>query len=374
MLYVNGKYLNLNAPATEENKKYIEDYQKTTKRFKDMYGSVIEIKHKKYVNGPKKNPSGVAEAIPVSTIPLLCTYAGDNGTEEWAYSENAAKVKDGEVEINPRQKLVLNGEFYLDLNTQADLAYFLISKHPFFNGKKPKYLIHDKRQIARSKAEEYKRKSKVEHTIFGDTSPFANSLKEIKLVSKRWGIADVDNKEKETLQIELYDKIMDAENRLSSARDDRTRAGIRGIDAFLEDVKMKEDIHVGALAQEAIEKGIVTFNLVHHVWQITTDDGTAGDVLVTVPVQDVKIKEEVLISAINTDPRARARLEQAMGKKEASSADYITFTIQDIKDTDDWHYLQRSASQLGLKAMGLKKEALRDSILEEMHARQMQNA
>jgi hypothetical protein len=164
MLYLNGKYFDVN-DINGENKEHVKDYRDKVAKLRENYGRWLLVKTK---DKDVKNPSGLLEPKKTITVPLICTVGGRNGTEEWAYSENAASVKDGQVLLDTRQLLVRFGEYMLDMDATPDLAYFLTEKHVFF--KNGKLHIHDERSLAKVEADERRLRARLESSIYNDTS------------------------------------------------------------------------------------------------------------------------------------------------------------------------------------------------------------
>ena len=357
MLYLNGKYLDVNDKNGDMGQ-HARDYQDKVAKLRTTYGQWLTIKTKKEM---KINPTGIAEAIPTITVPLISVVAGPNGTEEWAYSENAVVVKDGQMQLETRQFLVRNGEVTLDLNTQPDLAYYLTEKHPFM--KSGKLRIHDERELARSTAEDRRLRTRVESAIYNETSTLNVNRNSLETVCKRWGITGTSSKTKDQLQNELYDRVLESE-----ARFKKSRTG-RGIQEFLEDARGNNDMKVGAYVNEAIENGVVVFNPRALTWEVETG-GAERPILVSIPATELNLKEEILIDAVLSDAKVKALLENALGRSEVDPAQVLNFDIEDVRNTSDYKYMQRMGKELKLKVLGVPKEELREAIVQALHARQ----
>lgn len=365
MLYVNNQALLLNK-KDGELKEYVEDYHKKIKEYKDKYGRYIVIRHVGNLEGLKINPTGRAEAPPLRTIPLICTHFDENnGTEEWIYQETpVSKDANGVLQLEQRQHVVFNGEETLDLIEKPELAYYILEKQPLF---RTSYRIYDTRSIAQKKAEERRLNARLESAIFGETSKLNNDKSVLDTVSRRWGIEKPEGKTREQVQNELYDLVNAEEKKKQNQKTPEGRAGVRGITDFLEDAKVKMDTQLGALVNQAIDEGVITYNPLHSMWELTNPDGHVGGMLVKVPQREVGQKKEVLITAVITDPQVRVMLENAMGNEEVKAEDYINFTLQDIEGTEDYNALKRWGGQLGIGRTTYKKDKLRSMVLEAWH-------
>jgi len=357
MLYLNGKYFDVN-DINGENKEHVKDYRDKVAKLRENYGRWLLVKTK---DKDVKNPSGLLEPKKTITVPLVCTIGGRNGTEEWAYSENAASVKDGQVLLDTRQLLVRFGEYMLDMDATPDLAYFLTEKHVFF--KNGKLHIHDERSLAKVEADERRLRARLESSIYNDTSHLNVNRGMLEMVCKRWGVSDVQKKSKDQLQNQLYDKVLEAD-----ARYKKSRQG-RNINDFLEDIKVTDNTKLGALVYEAIEKGVIAFNSRYLQWEVNIYEGEKP-ILTSVPTSDIGSKEEVLIDAVITDVRVRAILERALGKSSEDPETVYSFDVEEVKLTDDYRLMQKMGAQLGIKVTGIPKEELREAIIHALHEHQ----
>jgi len=362
MLYLNGERIDLNAKSGDW-KEIADDYREKIRGYKELYGTSICIKYKKHLDGPKINPSGRPEPFPIEGFPLISNYSGKSGLEEWVYTETPLSIKDGEYTNLRRHLLVSGGEFYIPLegdNATPDLAYFIIEKHNFFN---KQVVIYDTRSRAKQDVDNYRIEAKLKSTIFGENSPLVEHNIILRNVSKRWGIVDTDVKSVEELQVELYDKVMTNEKRRGQINNPSARAGIRGVEAFLEDVKYNDDTKLGAKVMSAVERGIVQFDFDHSVWHIPKIDGGTGNVICSVPLHEQNIKNEVLITAMLSDKQKMMDIENALGEDVQLNK---PCELEDIEKSSSYMWMKKIAKQMdvGVDAHGLKMDEMRDFLIK----------
>jgi len=362
MLYRNGKLVDLSAKSGDD-KDIADEYRKKVKNYKEQYGTTICIKYKKHMNGPKINATGRPEPPPMEGFPLIANYSGDNGLEEWVYTESPLKIENGEYKNLQRHRVISGGEFYIPLegpDAAPDFAFFVLEKHNFINSQ---VVVYDVRSKAKKEVDNYRVEAKLKSVIFGEGSPLVEHNLILRNVSKRWGIVETEVKSVEELQIELYDKVMENERRRGQIHNPQARAGIRGIEAFLEDVKYNEDTKLGAKVMSAVERGIVKYDYDHNVWHIPGEEGGTGNVLCSVPLNEKNIKNEVLITSMLSDKQKMNDIENALGEDVQLSK---PCELEEIEKTNDYMWMKKMASLMGVgkDAHGLKMKELSDFLIE----------
>ena len=224
--------------------------------------------------------------------------------------------------------------------------------------KSGKFYVLDPEKTEREKADARRKETVLNNAIYGENSQLNIDATFLRLICKRWGIANADVKSMEVLQNELYDIVSLGEK----------RKGQRSIKEFLEDIKNEDStvtLEVSSVVRDAIDKNVLVFDEVNNRWQINYQDGSYK-VVTTVTIADRPRKEEVLILTMQNDNHMFTLLKSALGfsKKEVKS----TVDEEAVKTTDEISLLRTYAKGLGINTFQKGKEALRAEILEKISA------
>lgn len=349
MLYVNNKFLDLNNPAPEFAE-IASDFHTKTAALRDKFGKSVTLLSRKQ---PKLNATGIIEPVANATIPLHIAISGKHGREEWLYCEVAPEIKDGIVNVQENQKIVRYGELAIDLETDPDLAYFLLEKHSMI--KKGRYVVVDFESDEKKKADRRSKEVRLSNAIYGENTQLNLDLGYLRMVSKRWGIGNADSLSKSALQNALYDNVLASDS----------KKGARTMEDFLRDIKSEdntEQLRIGSTVRDAIDEGILVFDNINKEWQINYKDGTFK-ALLSVSVDDLPRKDEVLIVYLQGDNHSYAKLVAAMGGDDAVKA---IIDEEAVRNTEDLTSLRVYAKSLGINSFGRKKEELRLDILSKL--------
>jgi hypothetical protein len=350
MLYVNGKFLNLDS-ASGENSHLVTEYQALIKKLRNRFGRYVTLRNKRE---PKVNATGLLEQPPNSTIPLRISVSGKNGKEEWLYAEVAPETKDGVLAPDTTQKIVRYGELTIDLENEPDFAYFFIGKHSMFE--KGIFYILDEEAMEDQKADERTREAQLTQAIYGENSPLVVDKTLLVLVAKRWGIANAEKMAKSTIQNRLFENVWEAENKKAD----------RGVSEFLADIKSSNDgdkLKIAGIVRDAIDKGILIFDVADKYWKINYQDGTYRDVL-NISISDLHRKDEALILYMQSDNHLYTLLRSAMGKEGEDLVGSID--IDKVRTTEDFSILRTYARSLDINLFKKSKDTLRQEILERI--------
>jgi hypothetical protein len=352
MLYINNKFVELNK-TTGEFSEVGKDYQEKISQLKLRFGRWVTLRSRKEA---KVNATGLLEQVAPATIPLRIVIGGRNGTEEWLYTEAFPVMKDNVVIPETTQLIVLHGELTIDLDKQSDLAYFLIEKHSFCQGKKPKYYIVDEEKMARTVAEQRRLDTKLQEIIYGENSKLNVDLNFLRLVGQKWGIGNAYKLSKDALQNQLFDIVANA---------DKKRKG-RGIDEFVKEVKSSdntEQIKVGAVVQDAIDKKVIVFDTINKRWELNWEDGTHKPLL-SMSIEDLPRKEEVLKNHMFNDTSLYAQLVVAMGGEKGEVG--LVIDKEEVIACNDRNQLMGWAKALAINPYQKKNELIKQEILDKL--------
>lgn len=350
MLYLNSKFIDFNNPAPEF-REIADDFHKKTAKLKERFGQAVTIISRKE---PKLNATGIIEPVANATIPLHIATKGANGREEWLYCEVAPEFKDGVLVPETKQKIVQYGELRIDLETDPDFAYFLLEKHSMI--KRGKYVLVDNESDEKKKADKRAREVSLTSMIYGENSQLNLDLNFLRLVAKRWGVGAADGMSKPVLQNALYDQVTASEN----------KKGGRGIDDFLKDVKSTDNagqLKIAGTVRDAIDSKAIVFDNVTKQWLINYQDGVSKP-LMTVAIEDMPKKEEILILYLQSDNHLYSQLLAAMGGEK--SVVKASIEKEAVRNTDDLSALRGYAKSLGINSFGKKKDELRVEILDKL--------
>lgn len=361
MLYVNSKFVELDKEGIDPKEpkdlyeKVILDYRKKLSEYKQRFGRYVTVKDRRE---PKLNITGLLEPVPNAAIPLRLALVGENGREEWVYTEVTPQLKEGVLHLDTNSRIIYYGELRIDLQENPDLAYFLLEKHPMF--KKGRYYVEDFAADERKKAEGRRNETKLFEVIYGGQARLNMDLAYLRLIAKRWGISSADTQSKDFLQNNLYDRVKTAEEKKR-----KSKAG-RGIDEFINDVRASdsnEQLQVAGHVRDAMDKNILTFDVGDKTWKINYGDGTFYNVL-SVSAQDLPQKEEAVILYLQEDNSIYSKLMSAMGADKGQVTDVINPSV--VRETEDYSVLRAYAKSLDIIAYQKSKEDLRIAILTKL--------
>lgn len=355
MLYINNKYLNLDAKVSGDEFDAIrKDFHKKIRDLKDRFGDYVSLKSRKV---PVRNPSGLLEPWKVITLPLKQVVAGANGSEEWVYTSSVPLVKDGYVVPDSLQEIIRNGELKISLDKDPDKAYFFLYKHEFV--KNGTLILEDVKSDEEKKALARKREAKLNFIIYDDASSLNTDEEKLKVIARRWGVFNVDGLTPAQIKNRLYDVVIESDR--NSLKDNKFRT----IQDFVSDCEVDNTVKVGAIIQEAMDEGYLFFDDNTRQWKIDYKDGGHKPVLLAVSSNEVKNKREVLIANLIMDSKALSVVENVLGKELGASASPV-LDKEYVERIDNIQLLRKHAKSLGINSFGKNAESIRKEILEKL--------
>lgn len=354
MLYINNKYLNLDAKVSDEFDAIRKDFHKKIRDLKDRFGDYVSLKSRKV---PVRNPSGLLEPWKVITLPLKQVVAGANGSEEWVYTSSVPLVKDGYVVPDSLQEIIRNGELKINLDKDPDKAYFFLYKHEFI--KNGTLILEDVKSDEEKKALARKREAKLNFIIYDDASSLNTDEEKLKIIARRWGVFNVDGLTPAQIKNRLYDVVIESDR--NSLKDSKSRT----IQDFVSDCEVDNTVKVGAIIQEAMDSGHLFFDEDTRQWKIDYKDGGHKPVLLAVSSNEVKNKREVLIANLIMDSKALSVVENVLGKELGADASPV-LDREYVEKIDNIQLLRKHAKSLGINSFAKNAETLRKEILEKM--------
>lgn len=355
MLYINNKYLNLDAKVSGDEFDAIrKDFHKKIRDLKDRFGDYVSLKSRKV---PVRNPSGLLEPWKVITLPLKQVVAGANGSEEWVYTSSVPLVKDGYVVPDSLQEIIRNGELKISLDKDPDKAYFFLYKHEFV--KNGTLILEDVKSDEEKKALARKREAKLNFIIYDDASSLNTDEEKLKVIARRWGVFNVDGLTPAQIKNRLYDVVIESDR--NSLKDNKFRT----IQDFVSDCEVDNTVKVGAIIQEAMDEGYLFFDDNTRQWKIDYKDGGHKPVLLAVSSNEVKNKREVLIANLIMDSKALSVVENVLGKELGAYASPV-LDKEYVERIDNIQLLRKHAKSLGINSFGKNAESIRKEILEKL--------
>lgn len=354
MLYINNKYFNLDEKANDEFNEIRKDFHFRINTLKKKFGDSITLETR---NKPKRNPSGLLEPWQIFTVPLKQVVKGNKGSEEWLYSESIPKMENGYVVPDTVQEIVRYGKIDINLNDQPDKAYFLLHKHIFVKNGELKLvdLAADEEKVA----EEREREAELHNVIYGKHSALNLDKSKLNLIAMRWGLRGVESLTPAQIKNKLYDAVIDSDAK--AKKDGRYRT----ILDFLDDCRLDNSVKIGAVIQEAMDKGFLVFKEDSRQWCIDYQDGGVTPVLLSISAGDLVNKREILISHLSIDYKSLEKLENVMGKKIEGSASQI-LDPDIIEKLDNMDALRKQAKLLGINTFQMNRDTMKKEILAKL--------
>jgi len=303
MLLINQKPLEVGIIKDKDHPlfQHALEYDKGIKYLKSAYVDKIRFVRPgfpKFTSGFDSRGRPKARiALPTTPmiIPLQAEFAGSAGLEIWACALDNPKLLPNNLwELgNKRSLMIKDASYTVDLHRQAELAFFLYYKSPFFRSGLLK--IVDPVADAKAEGDKQRNELKLQTAIYG----VLDDIEQLKIVAQAKGVSDVDKKHPDMIRKQLKDIIVKAEankkrNPLSS-----------GIAEFLEDMKITDAVRLRSVIKSAEDRGMI-------VWK---EDGRylIGErVLCKVPVSDLSTKFEYLCNHLN-NIRNREKLQDLLG-------------------------------------------------------------
>lgn len=308
MLYINGELLNVaNREESYPLAAYVKEFHDKISELKNNFGNNIKLQSSRAL---RLDPHGKLRAIATKSLPLEISYFNkkEMSNEEWTYSTKLLSFKDGKfVTSFERTRKISNGELWLDLSKEPDLAFYAIIKsgkvgEDMTSGRK--FFIHNKRKEAKKQARNRSRDAKLSNTIYNDLDKTKLSV-----LAKGYGISNVDILDVEQIKNMLYDIVNNNEDLIITNKNLKAR----GIDAFMRDTDLDLRAQIRALAQDAKDKGLLIFNHIERRWEIDYHDNRTNYSLMDVSRENAHQPNEVLIDFLHSDDKSLEKLKKSMG-------------------------------------------------------------
>ncbi len=338
MLIVNDKIVDLKA-TSGEFASYAKDFREKMGAYRAKYGDVIRFLRK---NAYKRNASGLTEPVVPWTISFKQTAVGKNGdTETWKYAKGTPRKKDGQYILTQPSHLMM-ADWNVSLLTDADLAYFVISKtQEFKNGT---IYIDDPAAVARKQAAEKRREVELNNVLYGEMSPLADD-DTLQAVAASWGVSNTDKKDPNVVRLELEALIRSRE------KEKNKDPNVKGVKEFLASLgNVKEEIRRRHLIKWGEDHHIIHYNGSSLYYELTA----TGDRLVYIPVNKLKGRFEYFCDQVLQDRNAKMWDEL---KHNLITQEYL----DTIKKVDDIKWLCKES---GIKYVGVKFQDLKQQISE----------
>lgn len=252
MLLVNKKPLPSVAKAdSSELAEYIKEFQKGLDFFrKEFSRGVIRLNRTGY---PRK-AKGKVKPVPPFCMPLewMAENMDKNGSALWSYCKGSPVVQaNGLMDIRERSMWLSGADMSLDWKKDADFAFYFYFKTNMISG--GTYRVKDPEKEAIKRAQARKAKHDLATAIY-DGLTDENKLR---AVAASWG---VDNAYKDLAVLiseKLEKKVIELDEKKSKEPNNHS---LRGIQEFLEDVKVGDEIRRKALIQYAIDMGKIKYD------------------------------------------------------------------------------------------------------------------
>jgi len=380
MITINGKIVDF----TNKDPKYrfagvVDEYHKTIKQFKETHGTGVLFQtpaHKARIDPVTK----IARPYKPFSWPYKTTVVTDDGTQDWVYSKSAPTIKDGIATPNEPSFIIPRGEIYVSLDEDPDKVYFL-TKIRAFNRKPPRLWVYNPAVEEESIATKRANESKINDLIYSEHSPLSVDLEKLKMIASKWGVANVDKKTTAGIKNALYDAVMSGE-----ANRKRHKADARGVEDFVADIGGSDAVRVGAIAQNAIDAGVLTYNRSNGRWMLTVAKGQQPIVIMTAGsvggdearsrLIDYLVKSKADTDLIDKAAKGEAKVEHGRIKDVEPGEEIILPEDVDLDNIDSvdgsgkhvvtHQMLQKAGKALAVNTFGMKTEDMRAAVREKL--------
>lgn len=248
MLLVNQAQLPLN----------VADKSHPLKQFSNKYHEVLSGLKERFPKGtitlqrrgwPRINKeTGLVEPCPQMAIPLQYNVEGDNGQAVWAYCDTRPVIHaNGLMEIPDSHRHMLVGEtLSIDLGKKPDLAVYLWLT-PFV---RQDFEVFDPEGDALRAALARQNEIELANAIWTGIA----SEPRLRMIAAAWGVRGASDGDVSVVRKRLEDRILQLEKDKQKNPDD---VSLKGISAFLREIKADDDIRLRGLVQLAIDSGVL---------------------------------------------------------------------------------------------------------------------
>jgi hypothetical protein len=308
MLYVNGEILDVNNKKEDYSlKEEVKEFHTRVNHLSETFGKVIRIVSKR----ESRVDPVTKRLITVPTLGLsMQNVVIENGQrKEWVFSDTPLAKINGKLKIErPVYIIKNNGELYLDLKSEVELAYFILFKSDqcsIDENDNKEFRVYNKKKLNQNTANDRRKLAKLGDVVYDKLSE-----SEVRLLAKRYGLGGVDNLTGDEIRNALYEKILNNEG--MKVKGD---ASVTGIDEFIKDSNIDLKIQLGALIQDAIDQGTLVFNERERRWDLDYKDDRTPYSLMEVNLNELKRPQESLLSYLLSDETALERLKGVLGDR-----------------------------------------------------------
>ena len=359
MIYINGKELDFSNEAKDyEFRDLVDDYNAYIDALKGRHGDYITYITRQRPRRDAK--TGNLRPVPLKSWPKIQSgirieVRGKDrprGPYSIVWDKQQVLVKDNIPQLEEKNFLVKEGQLSIDLKTNGDFAWFLQYHNVVRTGE---FFIYDPAKTAHDKADRYRKEQKVRDLLFSEYSPLNKDESKLHAVARRWGIGQLDRLTRDQIAVELFEKVIGNEEAM------KKNPNLRGVQEFLSDTNLGASVRAGELVSLAKEQGILKFNKTHSEYQLIFPGRTQGTPYFSIPAEKIHTMDDYLIDSLVIDDQLMRKLESALGVEDERKE--VAFEIDKLEDYG-FKELQTIAASMGIKAIGIKKEQLKQDIIE----------
>lgn len=330
MLLVNSKQLEQIALKDENHPmySYAVQYKEGLDRLRKRFGDSIRFRRPNYpkategVDARGKKVPRMVKPTPPMFVPLKAVVQGEAGMEVWEYCKGKPTLLPNNLwEPTGKRSVSIEDVLTVSLNRDADLAFFLYYKSPFYDrrpGKERKGLlvIDDPNYIAEEEGDKVRAELELQNAIYG----VLNDNDTLRVVAQGYGVPQFDKKHPDTVRKELKALVLAGEQK--KKRDPRAR----GIKEFIDDLKVGDAMKLKHMITVGEDRGVVTCVAGHY---------KCGDTdLCKVPLADLDFKQWYLANYLGK-PDNRAKLQAFL--KDVVTKEYL----DKVTDSKIFHWIAR---------------------------------
>lgn len=343
MLYVNSEPIKLDGDS-----KYAKEFQGSKKEIEEV-GFPIKLRVvSSWVTGTMTKDGQWVQHVPAQFINYVATeYRDDEGSIEWRYSPTPARKKGDEFVFPTRgERFFENNKRIMSFNRdQIDLIFFLLNKSTH---KGKIYELVDERGEAQERVDKKRRAAKLTEALYGTNSPLHDNLALVKTIAQSWGIPNVQGKTESMLLDHLERAVLEGERLKGKGKD------VRGIDEFVQDIKLDDRTKIRAVIQEAIDKGVIAFNenTQNYGWFFLTGDNKWSTKIQTMSPRSYDTRQQKLADYLLHNKSVLNMIKADIGQEQEPD----DFDTSRIRDPKYWRELINKGKELNIQVVGRNKE------------------
>lgn len=283
MLFKNGERIDL-ADKNSDNPD-VRDYQEKKKWVKENIGFPVVFKVKSsYVSRQERTDGKIEFYMSPLYLPNSCTFATEDGHEEWTWSPRNPKInKHGDKEF-PREykRFIYDKQVFALGEKDMDRIYFLLFKNPNFL--KSYFDLDDEKIKASEKVSAKMKEAEIMKLFYDEDSILQKDEKRLREIARAWNLPDVQKLSK--------DQILD---RLEKTVREQDFKGIKTIKEFKESCQLGDYyVEVAAMIQKAEDLGIIKADDKVSTWFYVNADGSYGEKICSIMAGRWDYRYEIL--------------------------------------------------------------------------------